>query len=104
MNPVLERISREAPGRSESEGLLEWYRALGQASGQMLEAARSGDWDTVCRIEGASTVLVAQLRSMRRSMALGAAQERERLEILRGIVLNDAEIRRIMAPLPAWLH
>lgn len=102
MNRVLERVGREV--QSDGDGLLAWYRALGQASEQMLEAARSGDWDTVCRIEGASTVLVAQLRTMRRKMALEATQERERLQILRGIVLNDAEIRRIMAPLPAWLH
>ncbi len=86
------------------EHLLASYRALGEASEQMLAAARSGDWDAVCRLEGASTVLVAQLRRLRRRQGLPVAQERERLDILRNIVLNDAEIRRILQPQPEWLH
>ncbi len=93
-----------AAASGSSDGLMQWYRALGAASEQMLEAARSGDWEAVCRIEGASTVLVAQLRRLRASQDLAASLERERLDILRSIVMNDAEIRRIMQPLPQWLH
>ncbi len=100
MNALLEHASAPA----DSEGMLAWYRALGSASEQMLEAARQGDWDAVCRIEGASTVLVAQLRRMRSAHQLPAGEERERLHILRNIVLNDAEIRRILEPMPQWLH
>lgn len=108
MNPVLEPldlgIEVEVAGGVGTEGLMAWYRALALASEQMLDAARQGDWEAVCRLEGASLVLVAQLKAAGRRQAMAAAQERERLRILQDIVVNDAEIRRIMAPQPAWLH
>ncbi len=104
MNPALDPGLDLTPAPRDAEGMLSWYRALASASEQMLEAARQGDWDAVCRIEGASTVLVAQLRRMRSARALPASEERERLALLRNIVLNDAEIRRMLEPAPQWLH
>ena len=44
--------------------LLRHYRALESASSEMLEAARRGDWDSVCRLEAACVVVIAQLRSL----------------------------------------
>jgi flagellar protein FliT len=83
--------------------LLRCYAALDGASQEMLEAARAGDWDDVCRLEGACAVLIARLQEIGNADALPAHEQPERMRILRRIVERDAEIRRLCEPLPAWL-
>ncbi|RYZ03095.1 MAG: flagellar protein FliT [Comamonadaceae bacterium] len=80
--------------------LLRHYAALDGASEEMLQAARSGDWDTVCRLEGACAVVIARLRLLGREQSLAPHEQRERMRILRLIVLRDAEIRRICDATP----
>ena len=53
--------------RNEGESLLRYYLALEGASREMLEAARTGDWDEVCRLEGACAVVIARLRKIGRA-------------------------------------
>ena len=80
-------------------GLLRYYAALECASQEMLEAARSGDWDSVCRLEGACAVVIAQLRQQAQEQPLAPHEQPERMRILRSILAIDAEIRRICHPL-----
>lgn len=87
----------------DSDNLLSYYAALECASAEMLEAARSGDWDSVCRLEGACAVVVARLRQIAQQKPLRERDQGARLRILRAILANDAEIRRICEPLPAQL-
>lgn len=87
----------------DSDNLLSYYAALECASAEMLEAARNGDWDSVCRLEGACAVVVARLRQIAQQKPLRERDQGARLRILRAILANDAEIRRICEPLPALL-
>jgi len=84
-------------------GLLRYYAALECASDEMLQAARRGDWDSVCRIEGACAVVIAKLRHAQQVATLAQHEQDERMRILRTIVANDAEIRRICEPLPPMI-
>lgn len=93
-------MSQPTPAVSE---VLRHYNALECASDEMLQAARAGDWDSVCRLEGACAVVIAQLRRMTQHQALQAHEQAERMRILRAILANDAEIRRICQPLPSLL-
>ena len=86
-----------------SSSPLRWYAALECASQEMLAAARAGDWDTVCRLEGACAVVIARLREIARDTPLSREEQSERTRILRAILANDAEIRRICQPLPSLL-
>jgi len=88
---------------NDTASLLRFYEALECASHEMLEAARAGDWDSVCRLEGACAVLIARLRQAAKDRTLEPAEQPQRLRLLRSIVANDAEIRRITQPLPAFL-
>jgi flagellar protein FliT len=83
--------------------LLRHYEALDGASEQMLQAARAGDWDSVCRLEGACTVVIARLQELAQRQALAPDEQVHRLRILRAIVARDAEIRRLADPLPPVL-
>lgn len=82
------------------ESLLRYYLALEGASCEMLEAARAGDWDSVCRLEGACAVVIARLRKLKASCPLPPEDQPERMRILRTILANDAEVRRLCEPLP----
>ena len=84
--------------------LLRFYAALEYASEEMLQAARSGDWDAVCRLEGACSVVIARLREVSATETFHPGEQPERLRILRSILANDAEIRRIGQPLPTFLE
>lgn len=80
--------------------LIECYRAIEASSVQMLDAARTQDWDTVVHYEGVCAVLIEQLRSQARRMELDAAEKVEKTRIMLRILGNDAQVRDLTEP---WL-
>ncbi len=84
-----------------STTLLNYYEAIEKASADMLEAARTGNWDTVVKLEGACAVLIAQLKNAAQSSQLKQAEAKEKSRIMQRILLNDAEIRHLAEP---WLE
>ena len=80
--------------------LLDYYKAIENASKKMLDAARSENWDQVVHLEGACTVLIAQLRSKAREKALDPEERKEKTRIMQRILRTDAEIRNLAEP---WL-
>ena len=84
-----------------STTLLNYYEAIEKASAEMLEAARTGNWDTVVKLEGACAVLIAQLKNAAQSRQLQQTEAKEKSRIMQRILLNDAEIRHLAEP---WLE
>ncbi|WP_310345960.1 flagellar protein FliT [Rhodoferax saidenbachensis] len=80
--------------------LIECYRAIEASSVQMLDAARSQDWDTVVHHEGVCAVLIEQLRSQARRLELDAQERAEKSRIMLRILCNDAKVRDLTEP---WL-
>lgn len=89
------------PGPAMNHDLLHYYEAIERASQDMLEAARSGDWDHVVKLEGACAVLISQLKhaASEKPLPSNAAQLKSR--IMQRILMNDAEIRQLAEP---WLE
>ena len=52
--------------------LLSYYEAIEQASADMLNAAKAGDWDQVVKLEGACVLLISQLKHAARQAPLDA--------------------------------
>jgi flagellar protein FliT len=73
--------------------LLQCYEAIAYTSHDMLAAARAGDWDTVADLELRCRVLIAELAEASRDGELTVDERRRRLELLRSILADDAEIR-----------
>ena len=84
-----------------STTLLSYYEAIEKASADMLEAARTGDWDAVVKLEGACAVLIAQLKNAAQGSQLARNEAKEKSRIMQRILLNDAEIRHLAEP---WLE
>jgi flagellar protein FliT len=81
--------------------LLQYYEAIEQASADMLDAARDGNWDRVVKLEGACAVLISQLKHAAAEQRLGAEEAQLKARIMQRILLNDAEIRQLAEP---WLE
>jgi len=84
-----------------STTLLQHYEAIEQASEQMLEAARGGDWDRVVKLEGACAMLIAQLKNAAGTQELGQDERQLKSRIMKRILVNDAQIRNLAEP---WLE
>ena len=82
-------------------GLLDYYKAIENTSRQMLEAAKTENWDQVVRLEGACAVLIAQLRYKAKTGELGPDERKEKTRIMQRILRTDAEIRCLAEP---WLN
>jgi flagellar protein FliT len=80
--------------------LIDFYRAIEATSLQMLEAAKSENWDDVVRLEGACAVLIEQLRFRSRSEELEPQERAEKTRIMQRILHNYAQIRYLAEP---WL-
>lgn len=78
--------------------LISYYEAIERASVEMLDAARSGDWDEVCKLEGACALLIAQLKHAAASQELAGDEKPLKAQLMQRILLNDAEIRQLAEP------
>ena len=81
--------------------LLNYYEAIEQASLDMLNAARSGQWDEVVRLESACALLISVLKRAASNEALDTNQARVKSKIMQRILVNDAEVRQLAEP---WLE
>lgn len=78
--------------------LLDYYKAIEDASVKMLEAAQVQDWDGVAHCEGVCAVLIEQLRHHASSLQLSETERLEKGRIMRRILANDALIRDFVEP------
>lgn len=81
--------------------LLDHYRAIERSSLQMLNAAKSENWEQVVQYEGICAVLIEQLRVLARTEELLPEQRKEKTRIMQRILNNDAQIRYLAEP---WLE
>jgi flagellar protein FliT len=84
------------PSRS---GLLPHYEAIAQASCAMLAAAQAGDWIEVVHQEERCCELIAALKSAA-AAPLSTAEDALRMQLLRQMLADDAQIRDQTEP---WL-
>ena len=84
-----------------NSALLSYYEAIEQASHDMLEAARVGNWDHVVKLEGACALLISQLKQGAATNPLGEQEAQFKSRIMQRILVNDAEVRHLAEP---WLE
>jgi flagellar protein FliT len=80
---------------------MHYYEAIEKASQDMLEAARSGNWDHVVKLESACALLISQLKHAAAAQTLGQDEAQLKSRIMQRILVNDAEIRQLAEP---WLE
>lgn len=86
--------------RAEAEisRLIGFYLSIEQASRDMLSAALDSDWDRVGSIQEHCTVLIDEVRRLDGRVVLSRNEQRAKMRIVRQIVQNEAQIRRLAYP------
>lgn len=81
--------------------LIDCYEQIAAASGSMLAAARSRDWERLIAAERDCAASVVRLKSAQEcAHPLDPVARRRKVAILRNVLANDAEIRTLTQP---WL-
>ena len=87
-----------SPERTDTGRLIGFYRSSEDASRDMLAAAIDDDWNRVAGLQRRCEVLVSQVRRLSGRVALSPAEQHARMRIMRGIVRNEAQLRRLSQP------
>lgn len=80
--------------------MLRYYESIAGQSQRMLSAARAGDWEDLCAAEQECARLIAQLKQLGDAPPLAAGESERRMQILKQLLAEDAEIRDLTEP---WL-
>ena len=80
------------------------YEAILAITGQMLGAARDDDWDRLVALEQDCKKLVEQLIADNTGQPLSREFQQRKVEIIRRVLAEDAEIRNITQPWMAQLQ
>ncbi len=80
--------------------IVERYRLMADASRRMLSAAQRDDWDQVCVAEKECAHLVKELSGMGDLAPADPALRRQKVDLMKRVLADDAEIRQLSQP---WL-
>ena len=74
------------------------YEAVASASSDMREAARGQDWDALVLAEQRCAAAISQLKAADAEVRLDDTDRLRKAEIIRLVLADDAEIRRLLDP------
>ena len=80
---------------------LSYYESVAAASGRMLRAAQDSDWDALIEHEKVCAGLIEALRAADAERDLSGDALLRKAAIIRQVLAEDAEIRRLTQP---WLR
>lgn len=86
-----------------SQEVISLYETISDITGQMLAAARTGDWERLTELESRCTGHVDALKREEPHMALPNIERERKVRIIKKILENDREIRTITEPWMAQL-
>jgi flagellar protein FliT len=75
-----------------------YYESVAAASDEMLAAARQQSWDALIVAEQRCAGLIGHLKAADAESRLDVAEQRRKAEIIRRMLADDAEIRRLLDP------
>ncbi len=82
----------------QKKKIITCYEELLRLSSLMCEAARSGNWDTLCVLQSGYVTQVGTLKSIDDVALLTAEERRYRYRMLETILSQDAAIRNLVTP------
>jgi flagellar protein FliT len=80
------------------------YETLSSLTGNMLNAAQKNDWDGLASLEQVCQTHIRKLTAFPALGALSAPQQQRKIEVIREILENDAQIRNLTEPRLAELQ
>lgn len=77
------------------------YESMSAISAQMVEAANACDWDRLVALEKDCAGLARRLESNGETIRLSDAERTRKMDLIRRILADDAEVRRHTEP---WME
>lgn len=84
-----------------TQEVISLYETVAGITTQMLDAARSGDWDRLVVLESHCSSHVQRLKNGEPPEPLTGAVRQRKVEIIRKILADDREIRNLTEP---WMQ
>lgn len=78
--------------------IISCYESMSAASGEMLEAARKNDWDSLIAAERVCAQIVEKLKALDNVVPNDPQLRQRKAEIIRKVLAEDAEIRSLTEP------
>jgi len=78
--------------------MLAYYKSVETASDAMLAAARCRDWDALVAAEQRCAAVIALLKAADAEARLTRTELSRKAQIIRRVLAQDAEIRRLLDP------
>jgi len=76
-----------------TQNVISNYESLSSLTGKMRNAALGGEWDTLVGLEQQCSRQVAQMRSFDQNATLDETARRHKIQLIKKILADDAEIR-----------
>ena len=89
---------------NEHDHILDIYGSISTKTGEMLEAAKSSDWDRLVALEQDCRALIETLKRTDAGAGAGARFVQLRIAFIRKVLADDAEIRKFTEPWMARLE
>lgn len=86
-----------------SQEIISLYETVAIITGQMLVAARCGDWEQLTALESRCATQVAKLKTCEAPAPLSGGVRDRKVKIIQKILSDDREIRNIVEPWMAQL-
>ena len=86
-----------------SEQIISIYEAVSDITGQMLEAAKTRDWENLAQLESHCASHVQTLKSSEPAAPLTGESRARKIRIIHQIMAHDREIRSLTEPWMAEL-
>ena len=83
---------------SEHEHILDIYASISAKTGEMVEAAKSSDWERLVALEQDCRALIERLKGSNAGAAVGAHFVQRKIRLIRKALADDAEIRKFTEP------
>ena len=88
----------------QAHNIIDSYQSISQLTGQMLMAAKAGDWDGLTELELHCRSKVAELKSMKEGLTLDSEHKKQKVEVIKKILADDKRIRELTEPWMNSLH
>ena len=86
---------------TQHEQILDIYGSISSKTGEMLEAAKSSDWDRLVALEQDCRTLIERLKRNDNGPGPNAVFVQQKVAFIRKVLADDAQIRRYTEP---WMN
>jgi flagellar protein FliT len=88
----------------QEERLIDSYQSISNLTGEMVNAASEGNWDGLTELEQTCRAKVDQLRNLKEGLMMNSSDKKQKVEVIKKILADDARIRELTEPWMNSLH